>query len=89
MKNHDVNKLSSWFSSDEKVAGGFRTFSPIACGLVVVIAGCRPATERRDASASECARVGQTCEIAAGKLGTCVQRDDCTAGSCLVCQSQH
>jgi hypothetical protein len=59
---------------------------------VVVLGGCpsapggsKPST---DAAASQCARVGQTCEYAPNKLGSCVQRDNCTV-DCLVCQSQH
>jgi hypothetical protein len=48
-------------------------------------AGARPST---DAQAQACTRVGQTCEFAPNKLGSCVQRDNCTQ-DCLVCQSQH
>lgn len=59
---------------------------------VVALAGCpstpsgsKPST---DAQAPQCTRVGQTCEFAPNKLGSCVQRDNCTV-DCLVCQSQH
>jgi hypothetical protein len=39
--------------------------------------------------AVKCARFGQSCQFAPGKLGTCVQRTNCTGDDCLVCQSQH
>lgn len=37
-----------------------------------------------------CARVGDSCAVSPGKLGTCVNRDECVAGGdCFVCQPQH
>jgi hypothetical protein len=36
-----------------------------------------------------CTQVGQRCEFSPGKLGSCVQRDDCHDQNCFVCQSQH
>jgi hypothetical protein len=60
--------------------------------LVVLVAasGCRPhADVQASADASVCTRVGESCEFSAGKLGTCVRRDDCATEPCLVCQSQH
>jgi hypothetical protein len=36
-----------------------------------------------------CTQVGQRCEFSPGKLGSCVQRDDCHEQNCFVCQSQH
>jgi hypothetical protein len=36
-----------------------------------------------------CKKFGDRCELSQGKLGTCVQREQCTAGPCLFCQSQH
>jgi hypothetical protein len=58
----------------------------VACLLVA----CRaPKAHARDASAPACARVGQTCEVAPGKLGTCVEREACETPPCFVCQSQH
>ncbi|HEY8072854.1 MAG TPA: hypothetical protein VIF62_02060 [Labilithrix sp.] len=63
--------------------------------LALFVLGCPP-KEDKDKSApatgatAACSRIGQSCEFAPGKLGTCVQRDDCPAGgSCFVCQSQH
>jgi hypothetical protein len=64
----------------------------LVTAAVVLLTGCpsspggaRPST---DAQAQACTRVGQTCEFAPNKLGSCVQRDNCTQ-DCLVCQSQH
>lgn len=57
-----------------------------------VLPGCPPES-RREPKGSEpaaCTKVGQTCEFSPGKLGTCVQKDDCAPGqSCFTCQSQH
>lgn len=36
-----------------------------------------------------CASVGQTCQFAPGKLGSCVFIDGCKQENCFVCQSQH
>ena len=41
------------------------------------------------ANPKACEKVGQSCEYSAGKLGTCVQKDNCTTGNCFDCQSQH
>jgi hypothetical protein len=74
---------------------------PRATALVAVAAavllstGCPPSDKKAppsssSASSSPCTKVGQTCEVDAGKLGTCVQKDDCAPGAtCFVCQSQH
>lgn len=58
-----------------------------ACLLALVLLGCPPKTDEKAPSA--CTKVGDTCTVAAGKLGTCVAKDDCTGSACLVCQSQH
>lgn len=59
--------------------------------LAVVLLGCPPDDKRSPAptAAGGCQKVGQSCEFSPGKLGTCVQKDDCKAGNCFVCQSQH
>src|SRR5208283_1395698 len=66
--------------------------SLLFASCVVLLVGCPssdPARKSTDAQASQpCLRVGQTCEYAPNKLGSCVQRDNCTQ-DCLVCQSQH
>ena len=36
-----------------------------------------------------CRKFGDSCEVSPGKLGTCIQREQCTGEHCLFCQSQH
>lgn len=60
----------------------------------VLLAACPPEDKRAPPSSTAptaaCTKFGATCEVAPGKLGTCVQQDDCgRPGGCLVCQSQH
>lgn len=58
----------------------------------LLIAGCPPAQQngKPEAGTTACTALGQSCEFAPGKLGTCVQNDNCGSGSaCFVCQSQH
>ncbi|HEX7603188.1 MAG TPA: hypothetical protein VF316_16335 [Polyangiaceae bacterium] len=60
--------------------------------VALSLVGCPAKTERSaasDAAVPSCARVGQTCEFSPGKLGSCVERDECASPPCLVCQSQH
>ena len=64
----------------------------LALVLVLLLAGCPPSQKHdgTDAASGACTKVGQTCEVSAGKLGTCVAQDSCPApGTCFVCQSQH
>lgn len=58
---------------------------------LLLVAGCPPASTKRgnDAGPAGCKSFGQSCELSPGKLGTCVSKDPCTEGDCLVCQSQH
>jgi hypothetical protein len=69
---------------------GARLLGLVAASLLL---GCPPASDKKPASREPCAKLGQTCEFSPGKLGSCVQRDDCTPSpggtSCFVCQSQH
>ena len=61
-------------------------------GLVVVLLGCPPDDKRvpvQGGATGACEKVGQSCEYSPGKLGTCVQKDECKTGACFVCQSQH
>lgn len=56
------------------------------------VCGCPPADKRQPppSKKDECAHVGQSCEYSPGKLGACVEKDDCTPpANCFVCQSQH
>jgi hypothetical protein len=60
--------------------------------LALGLLGCPPEGKREPAQKSDapCSKVGQTCEFSPGKLGSCVQKDECAAGQvCFVCQSQH
>jgi len=63
--------------------------------LVVValaVTGCPPENKRDPAKTDPtvCTKVGQSCEFSPGKLGSCVQKDDCPSGqTCFNCQSQH
>lgn len=54
-----------------------------------LLVACEKGAPAPKADAAVCTTVGQSCEFAPGKLGTCVHRDDCTAEPCMVCQSQH
>ena len=60
---------------------------------MLLLVACRPSAGEggSDAGAARnvCTTVGQRCEVSPGKLGSCVRRDDCSAGDCFVCQSQH
>lgn len=61
-------------------------------GAVVALFGCPPDDKKAPAPSGApgaCEKVGQSCEYSPGKLGTCVQKDDCKTGACFVCQSQH
>jgi len=61
--------------------------------LATPLLGCPPAEKKEPAPSARdaCARIGQTCEVSPGKLGTCVVKDGCTElpSACFVCQSQH
>jgi hypothetical protein len=60
-------------------------------GSLVALFGCPPDDKKAPAptASGACEKVGQSCEYSPGKLGTCVQKDDCKTGACFVCQSQH
>jgi len=70
-----------------------RATATLAAALSAFVLGCPPADKREPAPAPRegCARIGQSCEVSPGKLGTCVTKDGCTEAqpSCFVCQSQH
>ena len=55
--------------------------------------GCPPKDMKGTVDAAAkgaCAKVGESCELIPGKLGTCVIDDACTKQTgCFVCQSQH
>lgn len=57
--------------------------------VCAVASGCEKASTDSPAPPAPCKAVGQRCEYAPGKLGTCVLRDGCVGDACFVCQSQH
>ena len=65
----------------------------LAAAFTTTLLACPPDDKKAPAPApaasKACEKVGQTCELSPGKLGTCVQKDDCKTGSCFDCQSQH
>jgi hypothetical protein len=66
-------------------------WSLVFLALGLELAGCPGKTSDGSGSTAptRCESFGQTCQFAPGKLGSCVQRTDCTQGDCLMCQSQH
>lgn len=63
----------------------------LAALLAATLLACPPEDKKAPAPtpSGACEKVGQSCEFSPGKLGTCVQKDDCKTGNCFVCQSQH
>jgi hypothetical protein len=70
------------------LAGAIALVSPL-------VTGCPPPKNDKEKSSpaqlsTPCSKVGQSCELSPGKLGTCVQKDDCKdPAGCFDCQSQH
>lgn len=60
-----------------------------AFALSLTLLGCPPASQKKSPPPAACTAVGQNCEFAPGKLGSCVKKDDCSGDGCFVCQSQH
>jgi hypothetical protein len=63
-----------------------------AGALVTLLLGCPPTEQKKKepAPTASCSKVGQSCEVSPGKLGSCVQKDDCKdPAGCFACQSQH
>jgi hypothetical protein len=56
-------------------------------GLATI--GCPEQTTSPPSPSIPCREVGQRCEYAPGKLGSCVLNDDCKGPDCYICQSQH
>lgn len=60
--------------------------------ILLLVTGCPSAREHADENrdvGAACTKVGQSCEFSPGKLGTCVQLDECASPPCYRCQSQH
>jgi len=69
-----------------------RAAPPLLAALFAsALSACTPSGGGGDAgaAAAPCTKVGQTCEVSPGKLGSCVARDECAVAPCFVCQSQH
>ena len=77
-----MSRRATW-SAVARLAGA----SIVACG--VLASGCEKASSDAPAALAPCKEVGQRCEYAPGKLGSCVLRDGCRGDACFVCQSQH
>jgi hypothetical protein len=67
---------------------GRRCTSGLALAVWLTSSACPEQVPGEDAKAP-CKEVGQRCEFAPGKLGSCVLVDGCRGPSCFVCQSQH
>jgi hypothetical protein len=57
--------------------------------LALVATGCHARKSGPPVKPAPCTAFGQTCEFSPGKLGSCVQRDNCQGPDCFICQSQH
>lgn len=57
--------------------------------LGVSLSGCPTGAGEQKGPPGRCTAFGEQCLFAPGKLGSCVQREGCSGGNCLVCQSQH
>jgi hypothetical protein len=55
----------------------------------VLLAGCSVKAGKKEPVRAICTRFGEQCEVAPGKLGSCVLRDNCVGKDCFVCQAQH
>lgn len=57
--------------------------------ISLIAAGCPERASSPPEVSAPCREVGQRCEFAPGKLGSCVHNDNCQGPDCFVCQSQH
>jgi hypothetical protein len=57
--------------------------------LAALCGACGKPGHHQDDVPTSCSKVGQTCSLPPGKLGSCVAPMSCTTADCLVCQSQH
>lgn len=71
------------------VNGGLAGDVILALVVALTLPGCPSKSERPDTPPQPCTKFAQSCEVSPGKLGTCVQRDNCVGQNCFVCQSQH
>ena len=61
---------------------------PILLLTGLLLTAC-PTKQASESKPAECKKFGEICQFAPGKLGSCVIREPCPSGDCLVCQSQH
>jgi hypothetical protein len=68
-----------------------RTPLLLAIPTALALLACPPSGEKKatGAPSTACAKIGDPCEFSPGKLGSCVQKDECATPPCFVCQSQH
>jgi hypothetical protein len=62
------------------------THAALLSGCLTLL-GC-PETAQ-PAPTGPCSALGERCQFAPGKLGSCVIDDHCDRENCFVCQSQH
>jgi hypothetical protein len=68
----------------------WRRAASLALAVGLSASGCpERATAPVDDAKAPCKELGQRCEFAPGKLGSCVVVDNCRGPNCFVCQSQH
>jgi hypothetical protein len=60
----------------------------VAVVLALTLGGC-PHGEATKKAPEACKELGQQCEFAPGKLGSCSYKTNCNGAGCLYCQSQH
>ena len=67
----------------ERMTRSMLALSPLM--FAVVLLGCPPEDKKKPAPtpSGACEKVGQSCEYSPGKLGSCVQKDECTSGNCV------
>jgi len=67
--------------------GSFAVACAATIVLVLSLAACPRGATKSDEPPATCAKAGDSCMFAPGKLGLCVEPLD--GGAALVCQSQH
>ena len=58
---------------------------------LLLLSGCAKPTATTSAPATKCAKAGESCQYAEGKIGVCTANGmECDGGAaCLVCMSLH
>lgn len=70
------------------LSSSFRRWLQFA-SLGLLALGCPERAAAPPDATAPCREVGQRCEFAPGKLGSCVLNDNCQGPNCFICQSQH